>query len=172
MVPTLHVPKNALRDNGFINAFIKDPNRDIQYEDCVYLVFKPENIEKFREFLNNEYERTKSLVDEYDYEDGIVVLVYKLNKDFQKDFDIIKTGKYSKTSKTFQKQFPKKVTVVRLGLSSEEVSLQSRIFEKTPDLLEFWQEKLNVVFEKDQEVWEGFDESLEILNLEKIKEYV
>jgi hypothetical protein len=172
MVPTLHIPKNALRENDFMNAYIKDDDRDIQYENCINLVFKPKNIPKFRQFLNNEYERTSSLIDEYDYENGIVVLVYKLDENFKEDFKIIKTGKYSKTSDKFQSQFPKKVSVTRNGLLSEEVSLQSRIFEKTEDLLIFWEEKLAVTFDPDQEVWEGFEENLEILNKEKLKEYV
>ena len=172
MVPTLHVPKNALKDNDFMNAYIQDEDRDIQFENCIYLVFKPKNIPKFKQFLNNEYERTSNLIDEYDYENGIVVLVYRLNENFKKDFKIIKSGKYSQTSKEFQQQFPKKVTVTRNGLLREEISLQSRIFEKTEDLLNFWEEKLAVKFESDQEVWEGFEEKLEILNKEKLKQYV
>ena len=172
MVPTLHIPKNALKDNDFMNAYIKDDDRDIQYENCINLVFKPKNIPKFRQFLNNEYERTSDLIDEYDYENGIVVLVYKLNEAFKEDFKIVKSGKYSQTSKEFQQQFPKKVTVTRNGLLTEEVSLQSRIFEKTEDLLKFWEEKLAVIFDSEQEVWEGFEEKLEILNKEKLKQYV
>ncbi len=40
MVPTLQVPKDALRLNGFLNAYIKDVSREEYYEDCVYLLFK------------------------------------------------------------------------------------------------------------------------------------
>ena len=79
IVPTLSIGKEKLLDNGFVNGYIKDNKRDIQYENAVYLLFKPENLDKFRNFLDNEYERTKSIIDDYDYEDGYVVVVYEIN---------------------------------------------------------------------------------------------
>ena len=104
MVPTLKVPKDALRGNGFINAYVKDARREDHYDECIYLLFKPENLDKFREFLDNEYERTKAVIEDYDYEDGYVVVVYQLNKEYIKDFQLIREGKYSKTSPSFQKK--------------------------------------------------------------------
>ena len=62
MVPTLRVPKDALRSNGFINGYIKDEKVQHDYEDSIYLLFKPDNVDKFREFLDGEYERTKSII--------------------------------------------------------------------------------------------------------------
>lgn len=174
MVPTLKVPKDALRGNGFINAYIKDARREDQYQDSIYLLFKPENLDKFREFLDSEYERTKAIIEDYDYEDGFVVVVYQLNDKYKKDFTLIKEGKYSKTSDEFQKLFPKIIKIVRNGLNKDEISLQYRIFNKAEDLVNFWEEKLGIDLEnlmgKDFEVWEGWDEQKEILNLDKIKE--
>ena len=40
----------------------------------------------FRNFLDNEFERTKAIVEDYDYEDGYVVVVYQLNDKYKKDF--------------------------------------------------------------------------------------
>ena len=48
MVPTLKVPKDALKENGFINGYVKDGSRDVQYENCIYLLFKPADLDKFR----------------------------------------------------------------------------------------------------------------------------
>lgn len=172
MVPTLKFPKDALKLNGFINGYIKDERRDTQYEDAVYILFQPHNIDRFREFLDAEYERKDHIIEDYDYEDGFVVLVCKLNSKFKKDFKLIKEGKYSKTSKGFQELFPKVVKIIRNGLNKDEPSLQVRIFKKTEDLREFWEEKLDVTFDEDQEVWDGWDEQKEILNLDKIKEHV
>lgn len=170
MVPTLKVPKDALRSNGFINAYIKDDRREDHYDDSIYLLFKPENLDKFREFLDNEYERTKSVIEDYDYEDGFVVVVYQLNDKYKKDFNLVKQGKYSKTCADFKKLFPRTVTVN----NKEEVSLQYRIFNKTKDLIAFWEEKLGIDLQEflgeDHEVWDGFDEEKETLNLDKIKE--
>ena len=66
MVPTLKVPKDSLLNNGFVNAYISDVDRDIQYPDSVYLLFLPKDIEQFREFLDDEYDRTESVIDDYD----------------------------------------------------------------------------------------------------------
>ena len=170
MVPTLKVPKGELSDNGFINGYIKDESREVQYEGCIYLLFKPKDLDKFREFLDGEYERTKSVIDDYDYDDGFVVVVYQLDSTFNKDFKLIKKGKYSHTSKSFQALFPKLVKIKKGGYSRDEVSLQYRVFNKTEDLVRFWEDKLGVEFDEDQEVWHAFDAEEETLNIEKIKE--
>ena len=174
MVPTLKVPKDALRSNGFINAYIKDVDREDQYKDSIYLLFKPENLDKFREFLDSEYERTKTVIEDYDYEDGYVVVVYQLDGKYKKDFNLIKQGSYSKTSNDFQKLFPKIIKITKNGLHKDEISLQYRIFNKAEDLVTFWEDKLGINLEdtvgKNFEVWEGWDESKEILEINKIKE--
>ena len=173
MVPTLKIDKVKIKDNGYINAYAKDesPNA-VSYENCVYLLFKPSNLDKFRIFLDEEYERTKSVIDDYDYEDGYIVVVYKLNPKFKKDYMLIKEGLYSRTSKEFQALFPKIVKVVKNGLHRDEISLQYRVFNKTEDMVTFWEEKLGVIFDEDQEVWHGYESENEILNINKIKEYV
>ena len=174
MVPTLKVPKDALRSNGFINAYIRDDRRDDDYKESIYLLFKPKDLDKFREFLDNEYDRTKTVIEDYDYEDGYVVVVYQLNERYKKDFTLIKQGKYSKTSSDFQKVFPKIIKIVKNGLHRDELSLQYRIFNKAEDLVDFWEEKLGIDLKttvgNDFEVWEGWDEQKEILELDKIKE--
>ena len=173
MVPTLKIDKVKLKDNGYINGYAKDVTPDaVSYENCVYLLFKPSNLDKFREFLDGEYERTKSVIDDYDYEDGYIVVVYKLNPKFNKDYGLIKQGRYSKTSMEFQLLFPKIVKIVKNGLHRDEISLQYRVFNKTEDMVVFWEEKLGVIFDHDQEVWHGYEEENEILNIKKIKEYV
>ena len=172
MVPTLRVPKDALRSNGFINGYIKDERVQHDYEDSIYLLFKPDNLDKFREFLDGEYERTKSIIEDYDYEDGFVVVVYQLNERFKKDYELVKQGKYSKTSKAFQSEFPKSVKVIKSGLSKDEISLQLRIFKKSADLVEFWEDKIGITFQDEFEVWEGWDEEKEVLVIDKLKEHV
>lgn len=172
MVPTLKINREKLMENKFINAYSKDGEREVQYENCIYLLFKPENLDKFKEFLDDEYERTKSIIDDYDYENGHVVLVYALNEEFEEDFNLIRQGKYSKTSERFQKLFPKTVKVFHNGYWREEISLQYRIFNHTEDLVQFWEKKLDVEFDDDQEIWHGFVEENETLNLDKIKQNV
>ena len=172
MVPTLKINRDHLYDNGFMNGYVKDVRKDVQYENCIYLLFKPENIDRFKDFLDEEYERTKSIIDDYDYEDGYVVVVYELNDKYKRDFEYVKNGKYSKTSKEFQSLFPKIVKIKTNGRYKDEISLQYRIFNHTEDLVQFWEDKLDVKFDDDQELWHAFIEENEILNLDKIKEYV
>jgi hypothetical protein len=172
IVPTLSIGKERLADNGYINGYIKDGRKEVQYESCVYLLFKPENLDKFREFLDTEYERTKSIVDDYDYEDGYVVVVYMLNSKLDKDFELIKQGKYSKTSSAFQSIFPKIVKLKRNNFYKDEISLQYRIFNKTEDLRKYWEDLLDTEISEDMEVWSTFIEEDETLNLDKIKAHV
>jgi len=172
MIPTLGINKELLKDNGFINGYCRDGNREIQYEGSIYLLFKPKNLDKFRAFLDGEYERTKDVIDDYDYEDGFVVVVYELNKKFKKDFNLVREGLYSKTSSDFQAKFPKVVKIMRDGLNRDEISLQYRVFNKTEDLKTYWEEKLGVDFDDEWEVWDGFELDKETLNLDKIKEHV
>ena len=160
IVPTLSIGKDKLIDNGFVNGYIKDGKRDIQYENAVYLLFKPTDLDKFRNFLDGEYEKTKSIIDDYDY------------PRLKNDVELIKQGKYSQTSKKFQEIFPKVVKIRKNGLSRDEISLQFRVFNKTEDLVQFWEDKLGVELPEDVEVWHGFFEDFETLDLDKIKEYV
>ena len=172
IVPTLSIGRDKLIDNGFVNGYIKDGRKDIQYENAVYLLFKPNDLDKFRHFLDSEYEKTKSIVDDYDYEDGYVVVVYEINERLKSDIELIKQGKYSQTSKKFQEIFPKVVKIRKNGLSRDEISLQYRVFNKTEDLVQFWEDKLGVNLPDDVEVWHGFFDEFETLDLDKIKEYV
>ena len=88
MVPTLKINRDKLKENGYLNGYMSDVRRDVQYQNAVYLLFQPSNLDKFREFLDDEYQRTKQLIDDYDYEDGFVVVVYTLDKKWKK-----KTGR-------------------------------------------------------------------------------
>lgn len=170
MVPTLKIDREELRNNGFINGYTIDKRRDAQYEGCVYLLFKPKDLDKFRTFLDKEYERTKAIIDDYDYEDGYVVVVYKLNTKWKKDFGLIREGLYSKTSEQFQNTFPKIIQVTTEKGRKQGPALQHRIFRRSNDLIQFWEEKLDVVFTDDMEVWQGFVYENETLDLEKFKQ--
>lgn len=171
MVPTLKTPKDSLRNNGFINAYLSDEMSDDEYRDCVYLLLKPEDLDLFKDFLDNEYERTDKIIEDYDYEGGFVVVVYKLNKLFKEDFELIKKGKYSKTSKSFQGLFPKVIKLKKNGLHRDELSLQYRIFRRTNDLIEYWQDKLGITYwDEDMEVWPEFKEENERLTKQVLNE--
>lgn len=170
MVPTLKIKRESLIEHGFINGYVYDSRRDVQYRSAVYLLFKPTDLDKFREFLDNEYERTTYVLDDYDYEDGYVVVVYQLNPMWQEDFMLVREGMYSRTSEEFQKVFPKVIKITKNGLHKDEISLQYRIFKKTDDLKQYWEDRLDIVFTDDMEVWDGFNFTRETLDLETVKQ--
>jgi hypothetical protein len=99
-------------------------------------------------------------------------MVYKLDPKFKKDYELVRQGLYSKTSKDFQNVFPKVVKIMKNGKHRDEISLQYRIFNRTQDLINFWEDKIGITLSSDQEVWEGFHEERETLNINNIKEYV
>lgn len=169
MVPTLKIDKNKLKEHNFLNGYIKDAGREVQYESAAYLLFKPENFYSFNDFVEREYDRTSQILDDYDYDGGYVVLVYTLNPQFINDFTLIKMGKYSQTSQEFQELFPKVVKIMKNGLHKDEISLQHKIFRKSDDLREYWEAKIGTDFKADMELWEGFIEENETLDIEKIK---
>jgi hypothetical protein len=168
LIKTFKIGSEKLNKVGFVNAFSKDLNYECVYEDCVYVLFKPSDMDVFREFLIDEYERVDNIVDDYDYAGGYVVVVYKLDSNFKEDYDLIRQGLYSKTSKDFQDLFPKIMKVVINGKSRDEISLQYRIFNRTQDLINYWENKLGCKFSENQEVWEGFHEEKETLNIKQL----
>jgi hypothetical protein len=170
IVPTLKINRDKLKENGYLNGYMSDVRRDVQYQNAVYLLFQPTNLDRFREFLINESERTRQLIDDYDYEDGFVVVVYTLDKKWKKDFALVREGLYSQTSQEFQDDFPKVIKIIKSGLHRDEISLQYRIFKKTDDLRTYWEERLDMQFTEDMEVWNGFDIDNEELDLDKIKQ--
>lgn len=168
MTPTLGIDRVGLNDNGFINAYQTISNREYD-KNHVFLLFKPDSFIYFQEFLDNQYEKNSSIVEDFDLEGGYVVLVYKLDENLNKDFNFVREGKYSKTSEEFQSLFPKVIKMKKNNLYKDEISLQYRIFNKTDDLKKYWEDKLGVDFRNEMEVWEGWDDSIEHLNIETLK---
>ena len=99
MVPTLRVPKDALRSNGFINGYIKDEKMQHGYEDPIYLLFKPDNLDKFREFLDGEYERTKSIIEIMIMKMDLLLLYISSMKDSSKIMNLLNRGNILKHQK-------------------------------------------------------------------------
>ena len=61
MVKPLGIGIEKLEKVGFINGFIRDVSHDSIYENCVYLLFKPHDMDLFRDFIDSEYERTDNI---------------------------------------------------------------------------------------------------------------
>lgn len=170
IVPTLGIPKEDLKNNGFINAYLNDLKHEIEYKDCVFLVFKSENKEKFSEFLNYTYDNNPLLLDDYDNEQSEIILIFSINKEYEDDYKKILSGKYSETSKKYQKFFPETVDLN----GKKEKSLQTMIFNKDPRLAKYWCNFLGteIIINNELELWPILDLKKEILNYDENKEQI
>lgn len=162
MVPTLKIGRDVLKNNGFINGFISDEVGGTIYEDSIYLLFRPEYPSRYKQFLNREYLRTKAILADYDVSKGFSVCVYRLNPDLKHDFELIRQGRYSKTSDTFQSLFPKEIDIIKDNIKLTELTLQYRIFNKTEDLKLYWSLH-HRSYKPGDELWHKFIDSKETL---------
>lgn len=174
LVPTLKIEEKHIKTHGFINGYNFAPDKEEYNENFVFLLFKPKNMDNFQWFVDEEYDRTDAILEDFDVDKGYVVLVYRLNAAFKTDFDLIRQGKYSKTSQKFQELFKKVKTIIREGEPKDEMSLQWKIFTKAEDLREFWEgdDMIGQRLPKDSEVWYEFNEEKETLTVDKIKELI
>jgi hypothetical protein len=173
MVPTLGIDRGDLSKNNFINAYLGDIDLDLYLEqDVVFLLFKPNDRLNFDIFLEKERQRTTDLIDDYDYHDNYVVLVYSLSEEYKTDFNLIRHSKYSQTSKKFQNLFPKQVTDYSNDGNRTLPSLQHMIFSKDERLQSYWENELGttLISRRNLEIWPGFDEKKELLDMEQIDE--
>jgi hypothetical protein len=165
MVPTLGINIDLLKKHGYIGGYSIDSFKEIQYSDAVYVLFKPVDMDAFKTFLDAEYIRTGDIIEDYDYENGHVVVVYSLSPKFKSDFELVKKGKYSSTSEEFQKSFPTYIYIEESGLKTKQESIQYKIFNKSPDLIQYWEEKIGQELYPGQELWGMYEEEKETLKL-------
>jgi hypothetical protein len=165
LLPTLKLDPLELKTNGFINCYEQDVKKT-SYEDCIYAVFKPPNLDVFKTFLDNLYENRTDVIEDYD-DSPYVVVVFKLTDAFKEDINLVKKGKYSKTSKEFRKLFPQIKKQYINGVEMSAKSLQWQIFDK--DLKSFWEKTLDVELDSGSEVWETYLQKNEIYNYEQHK---
>jgi len=176
LMPMIGMNKRQLGKYGFLNAYVDDKDYNIHYENAIYLLFKPEPPSRIEDFVSLERE-SPLFQDEYDYEGGYVVVVYRIMPKWISDYKLWREGKYSKMSKLYQDSFKKIVKVMdpQTGIISEETSLPYHIFNRTEDLREMQERDTGVNLAKfgpDFEYWSIPDlHGRESLDITKIKKY-
>lgn len=174
LLPGIGTSRRSLKKYGFVNAYLDDRHHDIHYENAVYLLFRPRPMETIADYI--VLERTNELLlEEYDYEEGYVVLVYRFNPKWQEDYHIFKEGKYSRMSREYKEMFPKFVDLVdpKNGKIEKELTLQYHIFNRTEGLKKMQERELGMKLDEfgDIEYWSSPDvENKETLDINKIKE--
>jgi len=167
VLPILNIGREKLLKVGFVEAFIKDELRELEYENAVYLLFKPENWDEFNLFLEEQREVRMPLVDEYHHGEWAVV-IYQYPKQWQRDVDIIMTGKFSQVSRRYKDLIPFYYKVNRNGIIEEEIMNQHLIYNKSQKVKDYWKKELDLDFEEQDEVWLYYQER-EILNKASLK---
>lgn len=170
LLPAIGLQRKDIIKYGFIDAYLDDVHHEPHYKASLYLLFKPENMEAFQVFLNKEYKRTKLLIEDYDYAGGYVVTVYKIAEEYMKEYDLFLKGKYSKFRKKYMQLFPQVVKIENEdGKSVMETSLAYHIFDRTPSIREYWEEKVGTSLDEEAEMWSKPDiEGVEKLNIYKM----
>jgi len=161
--------KPELIPYGFINAFVDDKDHDPHYEDCVYVLFKPPSLVEFEFFVESEKIRTHLFIEDYDYPNGYVVMVYKFPSKYMEDYRKFLVGKYSKFSKVYKDLFPtEKSGLTSKNIPYKEPSFYAHIFNKSDKMRDYWENRLGVELDADSEYWSSPTLSRETIN---IKDY-
>jgi hypothetical protein len=143
---------------GFISAFIDDINHNIKYESSVFLLFQPHELEDLQQFIRKEYKRTELIREDYDYEDGYTVLAYSFPSKFFPDYEKFLMGEYSKFSDEYKNLFPKyEVITDDKNIPKKTYSLYYHVFTKSNAFKKYFEDKLGVALDEDQEVWSSPD---------------
>lgn len=167
ITPLLNLGRPNLIKLGFVDAFMKDELREIEYERSVYLLFKPINIEEFNLFTEEQRESNAPIIDEYDYGKW-TILVYKLPKKFEDDYEKILQGKFSHVSEEYKKAIPKWYRIGENGAYVDKMNIQHMAFEKSDELKKYWKDELDLTITNSDEHWHHYFER-EVLNKETLK---
>lgn len=153
LVPLLKISRKALKSNGFVDSYMYNRASEVQYPNVIHMLYKPNDMVSFNEFLEDNREK---IIDEMDYEDHVLV-TYNLPDKLESDYALIKSGSYSKVSEEFRSQ-----------ISACRRTLQNLIFNKDPSLKKWWEEELDEKLDEDQEVWSILNEEDETFKIESI----
>lgn len=159
----LGIERAVLNKQGFVSAFIKDDQNDIEYNYPIYLLFRPESIEIFQNFLEGLYQSSLKPVDDYDYK-GYVVVVYSFPKNYRREYNMFLKGQFSK----FRAHY--KLLLPHINENSEQkfgMSLQLMVCNKMPSLKRYLEIRLGVQLDSDDELWFKPKIKRETLNIEK-----
>lgn len=171
LMPVLGINKDKMEEHIFIDAFLDDISKEPHYENSIYILFKPSDVDQFQEWLEVEKERYPEIVDDYDYAGGYVVIVYKFPAELVPDMQLVLEGKYSLTSMNFKKRFSQvKKIITESGLRRDAPSLQWMVFKKASSVREEWEKELDITLSPDDEVWGKPNMEREVLDIEQLKE--
>ena len=167
LLPGIGHSRQSLLKYGFLAAYLDDINHSVHYENALYLLFKPEDLFEFSNFLTQEHSKGKSIIEDYDYDGGYSVVVYLFAEKFLPEYELFLQGKYSEFRPEYTKLFPKtvKVSDPKLGIQVNKSSLQTHIFTRSKLIKEYWEKKIGQKISDTMELWSRPDMSKEVLDI-------
>ncbi len=105
LLPALKLNEEFLLNMGFYNAYLQDHEYDIRWdlEGCLFLLFKPGNLNSDFEDFCESLRKLSNYKDEYDIQQG-VVFVLEINNKYKDILNTFVEGSYSKFNKTYIKE--------------------------------------------------------------------
>jgi hypothetical protein len=113
MLPSVGVNvKNRLIFKFFLNAYLQDMGHRHQYERPIFVLFNVKNFgDRDWEKVYSALVKSPNYINDYDIgkQEGnsLVMLVFKVPDEFERDYYYFKRGKYSKFSEVYKEKFPK-----------------------------------------------------------------
>ena len=112
---------------------------------------------RFNDFIVRIEEKGVYIIDEFDYPNDNILLVFKIPTIYLKDFKLILEGKYSKVSNTYKNSFPNTITINKKPISC----IQHLVCNKTEELKQEFEEFLGITFDQTQEYWSIYNKQKE-----------
>lgn len=172
LVPTLGIPKEYLEAAGIVNSFLIDSeeNNEPLEDNKLFVLFKITDREYFNSLL--DVVRTKNIaiiLEERDYPDDYVLIVFKLKEGLEEDYIKIVEGKYSKTSVAFRNRIPKEVVLQTTSGRQTIKTTQHRFFDKDEDMRKLIEKEYGVTLDQEDELWTKLNLNNETF---RIKDYI
>lgn len=166
LLPGIGLFKRDIEKQGFLSAYIDDVNHSIHYDNAVYVLYRPDDIDIFQEFLKKEKGRTPLLLEDYDYEGGYIVTVYGFPVRFIPEYKHFLKGAYSKFSTGYKEIFPTSIQLVdEAGDLKWYITLQYHIFNRTDAIKNYWENKIGQILTPEMECWSKPNMENEVLNI-------
>jgi hypothetical protein len=157
LLPACGLDVAILFDHGFVNAYLDDEDYDKQSSDEVdiFLLFEPDDMGSNFEMLCEVLRNHENFLDEYDPEEGKVIIRFKLNDRWKHIKEELLTSKYSKIDRDYVGEFFKPKVVIGQDMYGNMLykdSVNYQILTKSPVLKERWEEKLATKLYDHEEV--------------------
>ncbi len=177
LLPCFGIPFKRLEELGFLNSYLYDKNREkVNDKDIhIYLLFKPSGnqlylLQKKIEDFESKDKHNIVLLEDYDYDHGYIVIVFKFPERFRKDYNLFLQGKYSQFSDEFKDFFPEQREVNFESETLRGKQLQWMVIHKYPKYKKLQEEKYGFSLDLAPEIYHLPIEEDETLDIDKIYE--